>query len=157
DKIVLTHGHFDHILALPVLLKTTKAPLYIHENGKIFLEESEYNLAFHLDVDWKPITADHYLKDGDVISLGDKSIKVIHTPGHTSDCICLLVDDILISGDTLFQGSVGRIDHPTGDLSMEVNSIKQKLMPLSDDIKVYPGHGNDTTIGSERRENPYLR
>ncbi len=104
-----------------------------------------------------PVEPDKILKDNDVIDFYGNKIKVMNTPGHTSDCICLLCGDTLISGDTLFRLSVGRWDHPTGSMEDEINSIKQKLMVLEDGVKVYPGHGPSTTIGEERRGNPYIK
>lgn len=156
-QIVLTHGHFDHILALADLAEMTGAPVAIHHNGAEFLRDNAMNLAHYIGRDPEAFEADSYLKDGDVLKLGNEKLKVIHTPGHTSDCICLLCGKILISGDTLFRGSVGRVDHPTGNLKQEVESVKTKLMPLDDDVEVYPGHGPYTTIGNERRNNPYVK
>lgn len=156
QEIVLTHGHYDHILALKQLKETLQIPVAIHENGRDFLSDTVMNLAHYAGVQWTPVQADRYLKDHDCIRLGDTTLTVLHTPGHTSDCICLLTDHILLSGDTLFWHSVGRVDHPTGSLQQEIDSIKEKLLVLDDATRVYPGHGPATTIGEERRENPYL-
>lgn len=157
QEIVLTHGHFDHILALEELKTALNVPAAIHENGQTFLRDGIQNLCHYVGIAWTPVTADRLLRDGDVISLGRESLQVFHTPGHTADCICLYGGGILISGDTLFQQSVGRVDHPTGDLKQEIDSIREKLLVLPDETKVYPGHGPATTIGEERKENPYLR
>ena len=157
QDIILTHGHYDHILALKKLKALTGAPVSIHENGKSFLTDDTVNLCSCVGISWEPIIPEKYLKDGDNIPLGSTVLKVLHTPGHTSDSICLLGDGILFSGDTLFCGSVGRTDFPTGSMSREITSIKQKLMPLEDSIRVYPGHGPETTIGNERKGNPYLQ
>ena len=89
--------------------------------------------------------------------LGEYEIKVIHTPGHTIGGLSFYTDNILISGDTLFKGSIGKTDHLTGDTEMEIMTIKEKLLTLPDETKVYPGHGEETTIGSERKENMFLR
>ena len=155
--IILTHGHFDHILALPELLQKTDAVLSVHKNGRDFLKDSSCNLADYAGVSWTPVEPDVLLHEGDVLSLAGEQFRVIHTPGHTADSICLYGGGMLLSGDTLFQLSVGRTDFPTGDLKEEIASIKEKLMVLPDDTKVYPGHGPATTIGEERRGNPYLR
>lgn len=155
-ELVLTHGHYDHILALHDLLSATGVPVAIHQNGKSFLQDSSYNLCHYAGIPWTPIIPDRYLKDGDTVMVGHIPLQVIHTPGHTSDSICLYGEDILISGDTLFQMSVGRTDLPTGSLPQEISSIKTKLLCLPDSTKVYPGHGPKTTIGNERKENPYL-
>ncbi len=154
--IILTHGHFDHILALGELKEKTGAKLSVHENGKLFLSDGSHNLCHHVRIDWTPVQPDVLLKDGEVLTLGGQEFRVLHTPGHTSDCICLYGGGILLSGDTLFQRSIGRTDHPTGDYHQEIASIQEKLMPLLDETVVYPGHGPSTTIGEERRGNPYL-
>ena len=155
--IVLTHCHFDHILALEKLKYLTGTPTYAHENSKRFLHDGIDNLCHYCGIEWTPVDADVYLTEGSKISLDNTSFEVIYTPGHTSDCICLYGGGILISGDTLFAGSIGRTDHPTGSMEQEISSIKNKLLPLSDDTPVYPGHGPETTIGNERRGNPYLQ
>lgn len=155
--IILTHGHFDHMLALSELREKTGAKLSVHKNGVDFLQDSAKNLCYHSGASWTAIEPDVLLRDGDVIAIGGKEFRVIHTPGHTSDSICLYGEGILLSGDTLFQLSVGRTDFPTGDLKEEIASIQEKLMVLPDETKVYPGHGPATTIGEERRGNPYLR
>lgn len=155
--ILLTHGHFDHMLALKEVRAATGAPLLAHKNTAAFLKDTIKNLCHYAGVIWEATEADRYLKEGDSVSFGNQTFKVIHTPGHTDDCICLLSGDILISGDTLFWRSVGRTDHPTGSLEEEITSIKEKLLSLPDETKVYPGHGPMTTIGDERKENPYLQ
>ena len=157
QDIVLTHAHFDHILALEEVKKRTGAPVSLHEDDVPLLENGVLNLSHYINYEWKPVGYDRLLHDGDTLHLGGDEITVIHTPGHTSGCICLLVRDVLISGDTLFRRSVGRTDHPTGSLQQEIQSIQEKLMPLDDSVIVYPGHGPSTTIGEERRENPYLQ
>ncbi len=156
-KIILTHGHFDHMLALSSLKEKLNVPVVTHKNSMIFLSNVEYNLCHHMGIEWKSISADVYVNDGDIITLGENSFRVIHTPGHTSDSICLYSEGILISGDTLFYNSIGRSDFPTGSLNEEIDSINNKLLPLPDSTIVYPGHGESTTIGLERKENPYLK
>lgn len=154
--IVLTHGHFDHILALTELKEATGATLCTFTDTKEFLNDRVLNLSHYISIDLDPIVPDKLLSDGDIIDFFGNEIKVIHTPGHTKDCICLLFGNTLISGDTLFKLSIGRWDHPTGDMAQEINSIKEKLLVLPDDTMVYPGHGPSTTIGEERRGNPYI-
>ncbi len=157
-EIVLTHGHYDHIMALPVLKEKTGVPVAIHQNGQVFLKDAAYNLSDQAGFPWEPMEADRFLQDGDTISVGDEMLTVLHTPGHTADSICLYDGDkILISGDTLFRLSVGRADFVTGDLETEIRSIREKLLVLSDDVKAYPGHGFSTTLGRERKENMYLQ
>lgn len=156
-KIMLTHGHYDHILALDDLKRETEAMICIHSKEAEFLEDYNLNLSAMMNSPYKKVSADTQLSDGDVIKFHDIDIKVIHTPGHTGGGVCYLIGDILISGDTLFDHSIGRTDMPTGDFDTLISSIKTKLMSLDDGIKVYPGHGAETTIGIERKENPYLR
>lgn len=151
--IFLTHAHFDHIMALSELKETTGAQIVIHRDEEQYLNNTELNLSYF---PLPSVKADIKVCDGDVIEFADVKIKVIHTPGHTLGGVCYLFDETLVSGDTLFYGSIGRYDFPMGDFDTEINSIKEKLMVLPDNIKVYPGHGPATTIGNERKENPYL-
>ena len=152
----MTHGHFDHMLALAELKAATGARLSIFEKTERFLEDRVLNLCHYMGIELSPTKADNILYDGDIINFGENRIKVIATPGHTEDCICLLCGKTLISGDTLFRLSVGRWDHPTGNMKEEIESIQNRLMTLDDDVSVYPGHGEPTTIGDERRGNPYI-
>lgn len=154
--IFLTHAHFDHILALDELKKVTGAKIFLHNAEEQYLKDPALNLSGdHGDGLTFP-DVDQPLNDGDEITLDSLNIKVIHTPGHTVGSVCYLVNEILISGDTLFSGSVGRSDFPLGSFEDEIRSINEKLMILDDDIKVYPGHGFSTTIGKQRKDNPYL-
>lgn len=156
-EIILTHGHFDHMLGLYDLKQKTGAKVSVFEKTVSFIEDDALNLSYHMGRKVMPVKADNILYDNDVIDFGGNLITVIHTPGHTEDSICLFCGDTLISGDTLFLRSVGRYDFPTGDGDKEIKSIKERLMVLPDETKVYTGHGGATTIGEERRENPYLR
>lgn len=152
-KIFLTHAHFDHILALKEIKEATGAKILLHKDEEKYLKDNSLNLSP------KPLDlpeADQLLDDNEVISLDQLTIRVIHTPGHTEGSVCYLVNDVLISGDTLFLGSIGRADFPLGNFEDEISSIKEKLMLLDDEAKVYPGHGFSTKIGKERKENPYL-
>lgn len=157
QEILLTHAHFDHILALAEVKQRTGAPVSVHMDDAPFLEDTALNLAHYINHIWQPISYDKLLRDGDVIRLGNERIQVLHTPGHTPGCVCFLIGNTLISGDTLFRRSIGRVDHPGGNLQQEIQSVLEKLMPLPDYTEVYPGHGPSTTIGEERRENPYLQ
>jgi len=156
-KILLTHAHFDHILALKELMDKTGAECILHKAEERYLKDASLNLAGdHID---QIGIIDEYkmVDDGEVLTLDSLKIKVIHTPGHTVGSVCYLVNEsILISGDTLFSGSIGRFDFPLGSFDDEIRSIKEKLMLLDDDVKVCPGHGLSTTIGKQRKENPYL-
>ncbi len=152
--ILITHGHFDHISGANDLKKVSGARVYAPALEKEMLADPALNLS----ADGVSIIADHDVSDGDVLELGGMEITVLSTPGHTSGGCCYYFpkEKILISGDTLFCGSVGRTDLPTGSMSTLVRSIREKLMVLPDDVSVFPGHGDGTTIGEERNYNPYL-
>ena len=155
-KIFLTHGHFDHMLALGELKKKTNAKIYIHKDDAPYLEDYKLNLIGEEHKDYFFPKADVLLSDGDTIKMDNIEIKVIHTPGHTVGSVCYKLGDVLVSGDTLFAGSIGRTDFPLGSFDDEISSIKEKLMVLDDETKVYPGHGFSTTIGKQRKDNQYL-
>ncbi len=156
EAILLTHGHFDHILGAKALRELSGAKIYATEADKVLLQDPYVNVS----AQWaKPYTmeADEYIRDGQVLTFGDISCKVLVTPGHTigSCCFYFEEDGILISGDTLFQESVGRTDLPTGSMSKLVRSLQEKLFVLPEETDVYPGHGNPTSIGYEKKYNPY--
>lgn len=154
--IFLTHGHFDHILALKELKEKTGATISMFEKTEALMADSEKNMGGLVGVKCEFVKADRFLYNCEEIDFYGNKIKVIHTPGHTEDSVCYLNEKTLISGDTLFRFSVGRTDGPTGNGEEEIFSIREKLMTLDDDVKVYPGHGEETTIGEERRGNPYI-
>jgi glyoxylase-like metal-dependent hydrolase (beta-lactamase superfamily II) len=154
--IVNTHAHIDHIGAVEELKRKYKIEFRLHEEDKEWLEQASLQARmFGLGSVNKP-TADSFIKDGEEISFGKQKGKVIHTPGHSAGGICLHFGDVLISGDTLFAASIGRTDLPGGNLRQLLRSIKERLFPLGDHVKVYSGHGPETTIGEERRHNPFL-
>lgn len=155
--VVNTHGHSDHIGANTEICDTFGAKLLIHEGDKKMLTDSRANLSFYMGMNILSKEADQYLKNGDVIEFGDCKLKVLHTPGHSDGGICLVTDGLVFSGDTLFAESIGRCDFPGGSEVTLIRSIKDKLMPLPDDTKVLPGHGPGTTIGWERKCNPFLQ
>ena len=148
DKICLTHSHWDHIADVKLLKDAFSAPVYIHELDAKTLKEP-LNL-FSLKEKIQGVDADVLLKDKDKITVGDIEIETIHTPGHTPGCVCFLIkkEKTLFSGDTLFQGSFGRVDFEYSNPKDMIISLK-KLSKLDKDIKVYPGHGSITTIGDE--------
>ncbi len=155
--ILLTHGHFDHVMAAEELAEMFGIKIYAHEAEKSTLEDYRLNVSgmigrrdhYHADV---------YVKDGQVLDLAGIKLKVLHTPGHTEGGCCYYSEQegILFSGDTLFCQSVGRTDFPGGSMSQIVRSIKEKLLALPDEVKVYPGHMDHTTIGIERVHNPFI-
>ena len=168
--IVSTHTHIDHVGGLAALHRATRAPVLIHD--------ADLGLYRSLDVQaqWLGIPTPEtlpirdFVKEGDVLKWGGFLARVLHTPGHTPGSISLVVENTrdteqvhhiserrLIAGDTLFQGSIGRTDLPGGSYPQILRSIHEKLLTLSDEIVVYPGHGATTTIGSEREHNPFLR
>ena len=155
--ICLTHGHFDHIYGVAKLKQLSKASIYASELEKELLSDVNLNQSemFGRIV---TVTPDVLLKDGEEFVLGGIKIKMISTPGHTCGSCCYYIEDakILVSGDTLFEGSVGRTDFPTGSMSELVNNVKEKLFVLPDDTVCYPGHGGITTIGDEKKFNPFL-
>jgi len=153
--IVLTHGHIDHIGALKEIKEATGAEVAVHSDDAESLKEQPLSMIFGLFCPTPP-PPDRLLQDGDSIDVGDLHFEVLHTPGHTPGGICLLGEGVLFSGDTLFRYSVGRTDLPGGSYDKLAGSIQTKLMMLPDDTIVYPGHGPETTIGDERKGNPYL-
>lgn len=154
--IINTHGHFDHVGANKELRDVTKAKLMIHAEDEHMLSElTQHAAAFGLVADDSP-PADITIADNDEIKFGNITLKVIHTPGHSRGGICLLTDKVLIAGDTLFAGSIGRTDLPGGDYDTLISSIKTRLLILDEDTIVYTGHGPETTIGREKQINPFL-
>ena len=154
--IFLTHGHSDHIAALEEIKEATGAKIVIHELDAHMLTSAESNLSFLLGERFTQPSADIKLKGSEEFRLGDLFLEIIHTPGHTPGGICLKTGNIIFSGDTLFAGSIGRTDFPGGSYKTLINSIKEKLMCFDDDVVVYPGHMQPTTIGFERKHNPFL-
>lgn len=159
ESILLTHGHGDHIGAVETLKKLTGAAVLCHHEEAEMMLDPSINLTVNMNGPTISFKADKTIGDGDVVTTGKLKIKVIHTPGHTVGGICLYLDSekVLFSGDTLFYGSIGRSDLPGGSHKQLVGSILNKLMKLDDSVTVYPGHGASTTIGFERRKNPFLQ
>lgn len=157
EAILLTHGHFDHIWGVEKLKELSGAKVYAYEVEKEVLESASLNVSKGAGRPCE-IKADVYVKDGEEITIAGMSCRLIATPGHTKGSCCYYFekDQILISGDTLFQESVGRTDLPTGSMSTLVRSVREKLMPLPEEVKVYPGHGESTSIGYEKKYNPFL-
>lgn len=155
--ILLTHGHFDHMTAAAEASESFHARIYAGEAEKELLSDEHMNCSY-MGSQRVALEADVWLKDGEMLSFGSLSIKTISTPGHTKGGMCYYFadSDILISGDTLFFETVGRTDLPTGNSSAIMDSVNKKLMVLPEDTLVLPGHGSQTTIGYEKRNNPYL-
>jgi glyoxylase-like metal-dependent hydrolase (beta-lactamase superfamily II) len=154
--IINTHGHFDHVGANKKLNEVTGAPILIHPLDAPMLNQlADSAAAWGMAADNSP-PPDRELQGGDQVSFGKINLKVLHTPGHTPGGISLYTDQEVFVGDTLFAGSIGRTDFPGGNFETLKESIQQKLFALSDDLKVYPGHNQPTTIGVEKRTNPFV-
>jgi hydroxyacylglutathione hydrolase len=159
ELIVATHNHVDHVGALRQVKEATGAPYAVHEADAESLMPDVFGrmLGVMMSRSLKaPPKPDRLLRDGDVIEVGDLEFSVLHTPGHTPGGISLRGDGFVFSGDTLFNFGIGRTDLSGGDYATLMNSIVTKLMVLPDETVVYPGHGPKTTIGTERRMNPFL-
>ena len=155
--ILLTHGHFDHIMALNELKKRYNVPVYAHEEEEDVLKQSSLNMSGMIGQIYTT-QADIYVKDGEHLKLAGLDIIVLHTPGHTKGGVCYYLPEekVLMSGDTLFHCSIGRTDFPTGSMSQLVRSVKEQLFVLPDDVQVYPGHDSVTSIGYEIQYNPFF-
>lgn len=155
-RILLTHGHLDHIGAVDELRERFGCPVLIHSRDAEMLTDARKNLSAYFGPGLSFKAADGFLQDGQILTVGNKSLKVLHTPGHSPGSVCFLTDEGVISGDTLFAGSIGRTDFPGGSLDELLRGVETKLLTLPDDTPVYPGHGESTSIGRERVENPFL-
>lgn len=155
--IINTHGHIDHIGANREVKEATGAKILIHESDAQMLENAVSNFSFMMGSKVTSPAADQFVAEGDIIKIGNTvELEVIHTPGHSQGGICLKVDNIIFVGDTLFQGSIGRTDFPGGSYPQIIKNIKEKLLCYDDDVVCYPGHGPGTTIGFERKHNPFI-
>jgi hydroxyacylglutathione hydrolase len=162
ELLILTHAHGDHIAGVRDVLAAwpkPPVPILIHEAEREWLADPSLNLSLAIGM---PVTTpgpDRVLREGDVLALGDSEWKVLHTPGHSPGGITLYnaADGVALVGDALFAGSVGRTDFPGSDPRTLARSIREKLYTLPDETVVYPGHGPETTIGVEKRTNPFVR
>ncbi len=157
-KILLTHGHYDHMAGVSAVQKATGAEVYIHELDAAMLGDRRLSLAEWIDpgAEFQPIAEYHTVKDGDMITAGDTEITVLHTPGHTQGSVCYQCEDILLTGDTLFHMSRGRTDFPGGSDRQMLESFR-RLKGLTGDYRVYPGHNESSTLEYERKNNPVMR
>jgi len=154
--IINTHGHFDHVAANGKIKDATGADILIHPLDASMLGSISTNAAlFGISVENSP-PCDQTIEEGDTVSFGKITLKVTHTPGHTPGGISLYTDKIVFVGDTLFAGSIGRTDFPGGDFNTLISSIRTKLFKMDDDVRVLSGHGPETSIGSEKRFNPFV-
>jgi len=156
--IINTHGHIDHIGANRAIKDATGAKILIHEADSKMLVNSVSNFSFLMGSKVTSPPADQFLKDGDIIKIGNTvELEVIHTPGHSPGGICLKTGDIMFVGDTLFYGSIGRTDFPGGSYKQLIENIRDRILCYDDKVVCYPGHGPETTVGFERKNNPFLR
>lgn len=139
--ILITHGHMDHAGAAGELRRITQAPLLIHA----------------LDAPFLRTTPDGTLSDGQELTVGGYTLRVLHTPGHSPGGVCFHAPGAVFTGDTLFAGSIGRTDFPGGSHRRLIEGVITKVFPLGDDLRIYPGHGPASTIGKERQTNPFFR
>ncbi|MBI5017673.1 MAG: MBL fold metallo-hydrolase [Deltaproteobacteria bacterium] len=155
--IVATHGHFDHVEGLGGVKRATGAPILAHRADLPLIQGlTGQGLLFGIKVEAAP-APDRFLADGETIPFGSKALTVLHTPGHSPGSVSLLVDKSVFVGDLLFAGSIGRTDLSGGDYDTLIASVRSKIFTLPDDTTVYPGHGPATTVGREKRTNPFFR
>jgi glyoxylase-like metal-dependent hydrolase (beta-lactamase superfamily II) len=154
-----THCHIDHVLGNAFVKHTYKVDLYIHQADEAVLRAVESYASAYGFPQYEPTLPEHFLEEGDTVDFGDSSLAVLFVPGHAPGHIAFYNKDqkFCIGGDVLFQSSIGRTDLPGGDFNTLIKSIRTKLFPLGDDVTVYPGHGGSTTIGLERKHNPFLK
>lgn len=159
--ILLTHAHFDHMAGLEQVREVTKAPVYIHDLEEDWLTNPEKNGSAHWSMVTEPIIcqpSDQVLQDGQILQLAGFTLQVLHTPGHSPGSVSFYLEQeqLLIAGDTLFAGSIGRTDLHNGDYDTLMTSIKTKILTLPEETVVYPGHGPQTTVGHEMMVNPFI-
>ena len=157
--IVVTHGHIDHVAGAEALRRATGAPVYMNAADQEQLDQLEWQASWLGVPPPLRVRVDAELKDGDKLAVGPVELTVLHTPGHTRGSCCLWIpaEQKLIAGDTLFRDSIGRTDLPGGESRRILASIKEKLLGLPEETRVYPGHGEETTIGREKELNYFLR
>jgi glyoxylase-like metal-dependent hydrolase (beta-lactamase superfamily II) len=156
-RIVATHTHFDHVLGVDGVRKVTNIPFLIHPDDLQMLQSMQSRVRQIMGFEVPPPPkVDGYVKDADLLRVGDETIRVLHTPGHSPGSVSLSGDGYVLTGDALFNQSIGRTDLPGGDLKVLMHSIRDRLFKLDDDTTVYPGHGPETTIGDEKLANPFV-
>jgi len=155
--VIVTHAHIDHIGALDIVRRSTGAKAVIHSADACSLQDPDLNLSVLMNQPQRFELPEVVVEHGSTMLLGKMTVQFIHTPGHTPGSISVLVDEHVFTGDCLFAGGIGRVDLPGGNWDALTSSIKERLYLLPDVTKVFPGHGPETTIGKERKSNPYVR
>ncbi len=154
--ILLTHGHLDHVKEVSAIKAELGVPVLMHESDQFLLDNlPQQAAAFGLTTAGIP-QVDKYLLEGDQVSFGQITLSVLHTPGHSPGSVSFVGEDMAVVGDVLFAGSIGRTDLPGGSFPVLIETIKSKLFPLADHTRIFPGHGPPTSIGHERKHNPFL-
>jgi glyoxylase-like metal-dependent hydrolase (beta-lactamase superfamily II) len=156
-RIIATHTHFDHVLGVNGVRKVTKAPFLIHPDDLPMLQSMQFRVPQIMGFEVPPPPkVDGYVKDGDSLKVGDETIRVLHTPGHSPGSVSLSGKGYVLTGDALFNQSIGRTDLPGGDLKTLIHSIRERLFKLDDETIIYPGHGPETTVGDQKLANPFV-
>ena len=155
--IVNTHGHGDHIWGNGEIIEVTGKPLMIGRNDAEMLTDPFKNRSAYFGFSISSPPADRLLDEGDIVKVGEGELKVYHTPGHSPGSMIFVGDGFVIAGDLVFSGSIGRTDFPGGSMETLLKMVKEKLFPLGDEYVVLPGHGPETTVGDERKHNPFLQ
>ncbi len=156
EKILLTHGHFDHVGAVGLLRERTGAPVHIHPADVDRMTGARrQGMIFGLSVS-DPPAPDVLVEEGNTVLFEDQEFLVAHTPGHTPGCVSYIVGKMAFVGDLIFAGSIGRTDLPGGDHGQLIESVRTKIFPLPDETVLFPGHGPATTVGEEKRSNPFF-
>lgn len=156
EYIILTHGHGDHIGAAKKLKEETNVKIVAHSEEQELLLDKNKNLSYMMHCGAQELDADIYVNDKEKLQLGELKLTFLHTPGHTKGSMCIRVENEMFTGDTLFAGSIGRTDFYSGDYKQIEKSLN-KLSKYEDNINIYPGHGPKSTLGNEKRTNPYMR